>query len=309
MYATSRFLARIAKTPAVLGTVRASSANAADVSAYKYETLSVTVPQDFVLHVELNRPEKMNAMNNQMWKEMMTCFNAAAQDENVRAVVLSGKGKMFTSGLDLMSAASIFAPDPDKDVARRAFDLMRFVRFAQDSFSVIEKCNKPVIAAVHNGCIGAGVDTITACDIRLQTSDAYYCVKEVDVGLAADVGTLQRLPKVIGNGSLARELCFTARKMEAEEAKSCGLVSKVYDNKEDMIQGAIELAGLIASKSPVAVQGTKHHMVYSRDHTVQEGLDYMASWNSAMLQSEDILKSAQAVMMKQTPAEIDYSKL
>lgn len=309
MYTSSRFLARMVKAPSVLRTVRTSSGNAADMSTYKYETLSVTVPQDFVLHVELNRPEKMNAMNNQMWKDMIACFNSASQDENVRAIIISGKGKMFTAGLDLMSAASLFAPDPDKDVSRKAFAMMQFIRFAQDSCNVIEKCNKPVIAAIHNGCIGAGVDTITACDIRLQTSDAYYCVKEVDVGLAADVGTLQRLPKVIGNDSLARELCYTARKMEADEAKSCGLVSKVYGNKEDMIQGAVEMAGLIASKSPVAVQGTKHHLVYSRDHTVKEGLEYMVSWNSAMLQSEDIVKSAQAFMMKQTPADIEYSKL
>ncbi|XP_039270795.1 delta(3,5)-Delta(2,4)-dienoyl-CoA isomerase, mitochondrial-like isoform X2 [Styela clava] len=289
--------------------VRPMSANVADVGNYKFETLAVTSPKDFVLHVELNRPDKLNAMNNQMWSDMISCFDIAAKDSNVRAIVVSGKGRMFTAGLDLMAAASSLAPDPNSDVARNAFRIHGFIKFAQESCNSIERCSKPVLVSVHGGCVGGGVDLITACDVRLCTNESYFCAKEIDVGLAPDVGTLQRLPKVIGNDSVARELCLTARKLEADEAKQIGLVSRVYDDKDSMMEAAMELASLIATKSPVAVQSTKIHMNYSRDHTTQEGLDYMASWNAAMLQTEDITKSAQAFMAKKTPADVEYSKL
>merc|ERR1719289_753607 len=140
---------------------------------------------------------------------------------------------------------------------------------------MIEKCRKPVIGCVHNACVGAGVDLITAVDIRLCTDDSWFCVKEVDMGLAADVGTLQRLPKILGSQSLVNDLCLTARKMKSEEAKGCGLVSAVYQNREEMMFAAYEMARTIASKSPVAVQGTKQSLVYSRQHTTEEGLDHV----------------------------------
>ncbi|XP_039510158.1 delta(3,5)-Delta(2,4)-dienoyl-CoA isomerase, mitochondrial-like [Pimephales promelas] len=174
---------------------------------------------------------------------------------------------------------------------------------------VFVQCPKPVIVAVHGGCIGGGVDLITACDIRLCTQDAWFQIKEVDIGLAADVGTLQRLPKVIGSRSLVNELAFTARKMHADEAKSCGLVSRVFPDKEAMMAGALEMAGEIASKSPVGVQGTKVNLLYSRDHSVAESLDYMSTWNMSMLQTQDLLKSAQAAMEKKSLKEIIFSKL
>ena len=152
------------------------------------------------------------------------------------------------------------------------------------------------------------MDLITATDIRLATADTWFCVKEVDMGLAADVGTLQRLPKVIGNQSLVNELCLTARKMKSQEAESCGLVSRVYDDKDKMMTAALDLARLIAAKSPVAVQGTKVHLVYSREHSVQEGLRNMATWNMAMLQSEDVMKSAMASMDKSSNEPPEFSE-
>merc|ERR1711894_536385 len=184
--------------------------------------------------------------------------------------------------------------------------LKHFIMKYQESFNILETCTKPVIAAVHSGCVGGGIDMITACDIRYCTSDAWFQVKEVDIGLAADVGTLQRLPKVVGNDSLARELCYTARKMAAEEAFRFGLVSRIFNSKEDMVKGAVQLAVDIAAKSPVAVQGSKANLIYSRDHTVAEGLDYVATWNMAMLQSEDLPKAAIASMQKEKPT---FSKL
>ncbi|KAM3829906.1 delta(3,5)-Delta(2,4)-dienoyl-CoA isomerase, mitochondrial [Vipera latastei] len=274
-----------------------------------YETLKLERVREKVLHVEINRPEKRNAMNIAFWREMVECFNKIAQDSECNAVVISGAGKMFTAGIDLMELGSVFLMAQGDDVARKSWNIRKKIREYQESFTVLEKCPKPIIVAVHGGCIGGGVNLITACDIRYCTQDAWFQVKEVDVGLAADVGTLQRLPLVIGNRSLVNELAFTSRKLMAPEAESCGLVSRVFRDHESMLQGAFDLATEIACRSPIAVQGTKINLIYARDHSVPESLKYMATWNMSMLQTEDIIKSAQAVMEKKTPKEVVYSKL
>ncbi|KAL8219863.1 UNVERIFIED_CONTAM: putative enoyl CoA hydratase, partial [Gekko kuhli] len=274
-----------------------------------YETLKVERVREKVLHVELNRPEKRNAMNAAFWREMVECFNKIAQDSECRAVVVSGAGKMFSSGIDLMEMGSVFMMMEGDDTARKSWNLRKKIREYQETFTVLEKCSKPVIAAVHGACIGGGVNLISACDIRYCTQDAWFQVKEVDIGLAADVGVLQRLPHAIGSRSLVNELAFTARKMMAPEAQSSGLVSRVFQDKEAMMQSAFDLAVEIASKSPVAVQGTKINLLYSRDHPVPDALKYMAAWNMSMLQTEDILKSAQAAIEKKTPKELVFSKL
>ncbi|MEE6490528.1 hypothetical protein FKM82_015898 [Ascaphus truei] len=286
-----------------------SMASEVEGPVYSYETLKVTQASEHVLHVELNRPEKRNAMNKAFWREMVLCFRAIAVDVNCRAVVISGAGKMFTSGIDLMDMSSDVLEQQGEDTARMAWNMRRKISEYQETFSVIEKCPKPVIVAIHNGCIGGGVDLITACDIRYCTQDAWFQVKEVDIGLAADVGTLQRLPKIIGSQSLVNELALTARKMISDEARSSGLVSRVFPDKSSLLLAAFDLASEIASKSPVAVQGTKVNLLYSRDHSVQEGLDYMTCWNMSMLQTQDIMKSVQALMEKKTLKEISFSKL
>ncbi|KAG7261710.1 hypothetical protein CRUP_036487 [Coryphaenoides rupestris] len=258
-----------------------------------FTSLAVSRPSDTITHVELNRPEKRNAMNRAFWSEMVDCFEQIAADSDCRVVVVSGAGKVFTAD----------------DAARRAWNMRKIISKYQNTFSVIERCPKPVVVAVHGACVGGGVDLITACDIRLCTQDAWFQVKEVDIGLAADVGTLQRLPKVIGSRSLVNELALTARKMFADEAKSCGLVSRVFAEKEAMMAAAMSLAEEIACRSPVAVQGTKVNLIYSRDHSVAEGLDYMATWNMSMLQTDDVIKSAQASMEKKSLKTVPYSKL
>ncbi|XP_051254615.1 delta(3,5)-Delta(2,4)-dienoyl-CoA isomerase, mitochondrial isoform X2 [Dicentrarchus labrax] len=274
-----------------------------------YTTLAISHPAEFVTHVELHRPKKLNAMNKAFWSEMVDCFNEIAGNPECRVVVVSGAGKIFTAGIDLMDMASdILQPEGD-DTARVSWNLRKIITKYQETFSVIEKCPKPVVVAVHGSCIGGGVDLITACDIRLCTQDTWFQVKEVDIGLAADVGTLQRLPKVIGSSSLVNELALTARKLYADEAKSSGLVSRVFTDKEAMMAGALEIAGEIAARSPVAVQGTKINLIYARDHSVAEGLDYMANWNMSMLQTQDVMKSAQAAMEKKSPKTIVFSKL
>lgn len=287
--------------------VRAMSASGGPTPPYT--TLAVNQPAKYITHVELHRPEKRNAMNKAFWREMVECFCQIAEDKECRAVVFSGSGKMFTAGIDLMDlAGDLLHPDVE-DAARTAWYIRRVISKFQDTFSVIEKCPKPVVVAIHGACIGGGVDMITACDIRLCTQDAWFQVKEVDIGLAADVGTLQRLPKVIGSRSLVNELALTARKMYADEAKSCGLVSRVFPDKESMMTQALEIAGEIAGRSPVAVQGTKVNLLYSRDHSVPESLEYMVTWNMSMLQTQDLVKSAQAALEKKSPKEVPFSKL
>lgn len=287
--------------------VRAMSSSGG--AASPYTSLAISHPAESITHVELHRPEKRNAMNRAFWSEMVDCFNEISGDPDCRVVVVSGAGRIFTAGIDLMDMASdVLQPEGD-DSARISWNIRKTIVKYQETFSVIEKCPKPVVVAVHGACVGGGVDLITACDIRLCTQDAWFQVKEVDIGLAADVGTLQRLPKVIGSRSLVNELALTARKMYADEAKSSGLVSRVFADKEAMMAGALEMAKEIAGRSPVAVQGTKINLIYSRDHSVAEGLDYMASWNMSMLQTHDVMKSAQASMEKKSPKTIAFSKL
>ncbi|XP_076988057.1 delta(3,5)-Delta(2,4)-dienoyl-CoA isomerase, mitochondrial isoform X2 [Tamandua tetradactyla] len=276
---------------------------------HNYESLRVTTAERHILHVQLNRPEKRNAMNKAFWREMVECFNKIAQDADCRAVVISGAGKMFTSGIDLMDMASEFQKPQGDDVARISWYLHDLISRYQETFTVIEKCPKPVIAAIHGGCIGGGVDLISACDIRYCAQDAFFQVKEVDIGLAADLGTLQRLPRIIRNRSLVNELAFTARKMMADEALGSGLVSRVFLDQKTMLDAAFALAADIASKSPVAVQGTKVNLLYSRDHSVAEGLRFMRAWNMSMLQTEDIAKSVQATMEKKDLKSVNFSKL
>lgn len=287
--------------------VRAMSSS--DGPTSPFTTLAVSRPAESVTHVELHRPKKLNAMNKAFWREMVECFSEIADDQTCRVVVVSGAGKMFTAGIDLMDMAGDMMQPEGDDTARISWNVRKLVTKYQETFSVIEKCPKPVVVAVHGACIGGGVDLITACDIRLCTQDAWFQVKEVDIGLAADVGTLQRLPKVIGSRSLVNELALTARKMFADEARSSGLVSRVFPDKDAMMAGALEMVAEIAARSPVAVQGTKINLIYSRDHSVAEGLNYMATWNMSMLQTQDVMKSAQAAMEKKSPKEAVFSKL
>lgn len=273
------------------------------------QTLRVQRHREHVLHVQLNRPSKRNAINLLCWRELVQCFQDISRDPSCRAVVVSGAGSAFTAGIDLSDLGSAFMASPDADVARRAWNLRHKILEFQESFSVMEKCPKPVIAAVHGPCIGAGVDLISACDIRFCSQDASFQVKEVDMGLAADVGTLQRLPKIVGSQSLVNELAFTARVMRAPEALSCGLVSRVLPDKDTLLEVALEVAVAIAARSPVAVQGTKVNLLYSRDRPVSEGLLHMATWNMAMLQTEDIPKSVQAALDKKRPEDVPFAKL
>uniref|UniRef100_A0AAY5EDG4 Enoyl CoA hydratase 1, peroxisomal n=1 Tax=Electrophorus electricus TaxID=8005 RepID=A0AAY5EDG4_ELEEL len=275
-----------------VNTVRAMSSPGGPVPPFT--TLSISRPANHITHVELHRPEKRNAMNKAFWSEMVDCFNQIAEDPECRVVVFSGAGKLFTAGIDLMNMAGDLLQPKGSDTARISWYLRRIVAKYQETFSVIEKV--PLL----------GLPPLV---MYLLSQDAWFQVKEVDIGLAADVGTLQRLPKVIGSRSLVNELALTARKMYSDEAKSSGLVSRVFPDKEALMAGAFEVAGEIAARSPVAVQGTKINLLYSRDHSVAEGLQFMATWNMSMLQTHDLMKSAQAALEKKGPKDVPFSKL
>ncbi|XP_052868180.1 delta(3,5)-Delta(2,4)-dienoyl-CoA isomerase, mitochondrial [Anopheles cruzii] len=270
---------------------------------YSFKTLKLSTPSPFVVHVEFNRPDRMNAFNRQLWLEIKDCFEQLHNDPDCRVVVLSGgASKHFTAGIDLFDMMKLGQELGALDeVGRRGRLLEGTIKLYQDCITALELCYKPVIVAVHSACIGAGLNLITAADIRYCTRDAWFSLKEVDIGLAADVGALQRLPRVVGNHSWVRELAFTARKFSSDEAHGHGLVSRLFDTREALLEGAIELAREIASKSPIAVQGTKKNIVYSGDHSVQEGLDQIRQMNMLHLQSEDFLNAVMASQSKETP--------
>eukprot|EP00928_Gymnodinium_smaydae_P034752 TRINITY_DN24562_c0_g1_i1.p1 TRINITY_DN24562_c0_g1~~TRINITY_DN24562_c0_g1_i1.p1 ORF type:complete len:275 (-),score=47.83 TRINITY_DN24562_c0_g1_i1:89-913(-) len=270
----------------------------------KLETIVVTPMSGGVFHVELNRPVQRNSWNHDMWVECRSVFQALANESECRSIVLSGRGKSFSAGLDLQDPRNM--TPAHEDVARKAVRFIDHAKLMQDAFSAIELCLKPTIAVIHGACVGAGVDLIVATDIRICTQDAFFCVKEVAVGLAADVGTLARLPKIVGSDSFVRDLALTARDCMADEAKAHGLVSKILPSKDDAVAEAAKMATVIAAHSPIAIVGTKKNLNFARDHTVQDSLDYVLTWNSAMIQGEDLMKAMMSAMQKKKP---EFSKL
>ena len=274
------------------------------------ETLTDTVPQletirlslaDKVATVTLNRPDKANAMNWAMWQDIRSAMQWADRTAGVRAVVLQGEGKHFTSGIDLAMMMGLQGQIKDDCDGRMREKLRQLILELQDTLTSIERCRKPVLAAIHAGCVGGGVDLISCTDMRYCSADAYFTIKEIDIGMVADVGTLQRLPKLLGNQGLVRELAFTGRKVAADEALRIGLVNRVFESREALYAGVQEVAREIASKSPLSIRGTKEILNYTRDHSVADGLAYMATWNAAMLMSQDLMSAMMASMAKQTP--------
>lgn len=265
------------------------------------QRLRVFSPAPHVLHVELNRPDKLNAMDILCWQEVKACFDIIRSHAEARAVLLSGAGRLFCAGLDLQAAMSIFGSDSAQDVPRRALKIRHFGKAWQDAFTSIEICGKAVIACMHGACLGAALEMVSACDIRFCTEDTTFQLAEVNLGLASDVGGLQRLPKIIGNQSLVRELALSGRKMLANEAFQHGLVSRSFTAKEAMMAEALSLAKTIASKSPVATLGIKEFLNYSRDHSVSDSLEYAITWNMGMLQGADLAMATASMVQKSVP--------
>jgi len=255
--------------------------------------------KDRVAHVAINRPEKVNAMNAAFWDEIVEIFRWIDDTEEARVVLLSGEGKHFSAGIDLQLLAQA-ATQLGADVGRNAERLRRQILKLQASFNAVDNCRKPVIAAIQGYCIGGAIDLIAACDMRYSTVDAQFSIREIDMGMAADVGTLQRLPRIIGDGVM-RELAYTGRTIDGQEAQRIGLVNQTYADHPALMTAMSELAAVIAAKSPVAIRGTKEMIRYMRDHRVDDGLEYIATWNAAMLQSADLKVAMAAHMSKQKP--------
>ena len=257
-----------------------------------YKTLTVAV-DGHVARITLDRPDKLNAMNADFWNELPAAVRALDAGGDIRAIVIDANGKHFTAGLDL----GMFGTPPDPaDVTARVQKAARFrhnTALMQQTFSALEDCRVPVIAALHGGCIGGGVDLISACDLRYASRDTYLTVYEINVGLTADVGTFPRLCKLLPEG-IVRELAYTGRRMGAEEGERRGLFNEVLDSKEAALERALEMAKEIAGKSPLAVHGCKRMITYARDHNTADSLDYVVTWNAGMLHSEEVMAAVTA---------------
>ena len=254
-----------------------------------------------VAWVYLNRPAKKNAMGPAAWSEPVAIFAELDQDPEIRVVIMAGKGSDFCAGIDLTEMVPQLAELMDKNQGGGTkWKLLPKIKQLQDGISAIEKCRKPVIAAIHGHCIGAGLDMATACDIRICAEGALFCLKEAAVGFVADVGVLQRLPLIVGQGH-SRELAFTARSIGATRAKEIQLVSEVYADLPTLLEKAEELAYEIAGNSPLAVQASKDVLNYGIGKSIDDGLKYVASMSVNIIPSDDLMEAMRAFAEKRKP--------
>jgi enoyl-CoA hydratase len=266
----------------------------------EFAALDVTLAEG-IATIALDRPDQANAISMPMWHAIRQAFAWLDETAEARVGIITGKGRVFSAGIDLALLASVGALVADECAGRSREKLRRLVLDLQDTLCAIDRCRKPVLAAVNGACIGGGLDLVSACDMRYCSADAYFTIKEIDVGMTADLGTLQRLPRLIGEG-MARELAYTGRKMDGAEAQQIGLVNRCYPTADALREGVRDIARVIASKSPLAVRGTKEMITYARDHPIADGLNYGATWNAAMLLSEDLAEAGRAARERRPPA-------
>ncbi len=245
----------------------------------------------------LIRGDELNTMIKEFWSELPNLIDEISNEGKARVILISAEGKHFTAGMDLGNFTDSDLAEKDDHQGLQNEAIYRLTKDLQYSFSSLEKSRVPVIVAIQGACVGGGVDMISACDIRYATSDAFFCIQETNLGLVADVGTLQRLPKLIPEG-IVRDLALTGRKMMADEAEKYGLISAIFDDQESMLDHAMDTAREIASKSPLAISGIKEIINHSRDHSVDESLNYVALWNAAMKYEDDLKEAFLAKMEK-----------
>ena len=263
------------------------------------KAFDVSINEQHVVEICLNRPDAINTMNSDFWDELPAIITALDRQAVARVIILSSKGKHFTAGMDL-SVFDSLGGDPNHEPARAAEKSRRWILDMQEAFTTLEKTRVPVIAAIQGACIGGGVDMICAADMRFCTANAFFNIKETELGITADVGTLQRIQHVMPSG-LARELAYSSRNLGADEALSSGFVNKVYADQYEMLKAVYVLASDIAKHSPLAVHGTKEMLNYSRDHSVQDSLNHMATWQSGMLRATDTHEAMKASKEKRDP--------
>jgi len=258
---------------------------------------------DRVATVRLSRPDELNTMTPEFWRELPQIVTQISDEASARVVVISSTGKHFSAGMDLSvfgGGGSSSLAGSDGEVGRKHARTRSHAKALQWSFTALEKARLPVIAAVQGGVIGGAVDLVTACDLRYATADAFFCVQEINIGMTADVGTLQRLGTVVPEG-FAREMAYTGRRVPAARAYEVGLVQEVYTDHESLLEGVLETAREIAAKSPLAVWGTKVAMNFARDHSVDEGLEQIATWQAGMFQPADMAEAFTAKAEKREP--------
>jgi len=262
-----------------------------------------------IAHIVLNRPEAFNSMPRAFWNELPEIVRDIDDNAKARVIVVSSTGKHFTAGMDLSvftDGESITASGGDQYARAEAF--RQFVLTLQDTFSCFDNARIPVIAAIQGGCIGAGVDMTSACDIRYCTEDAFFQIAEINIGMTADVGTFPRLCKLIPEGWV-RELAYAGRRLPAAEAKAIGLVNGVFANQAAMMEHVMALAAEIAAKAPVAVAGSKRMINYARDHSTTDGLDYIATWQTGMFSPPHMAEAFAAKAQKRKPEFPDLAPL
>jgi enoyl-CoA hydratase len=269
-------------------------------STYTRMALSV---EDRIGWLQLNQPEEYNRMPPAFWDELPRALAEFDTPGNVRALVISSTGKHFTAGMDV--AVFTGGRSGPSDPGRAGEAARRRLANIQGTINAIEAVRMPVIAAIQGGCIGGGVDLASACDLRYCTAEAFFCIQEINIGLAADIGTLQRLPKLISEGMM-RELAYTGRRVYAEEAKEIGLVNAVFDTQDAMLEAVKGVAADIASKSPLAITSTKQLLNYGRDHSVDDTLRYQQLWMGAMTQGPEMRQHFEA---KAAGKEAEYEDL
>lgn len=258
---------------------------------------------EHVVEVVLTGPGKGNSMGPDFWREMPEVFAALDADPTVRAVLIRGQGRFFSAGLDLTAMAGGGGGADDDGLAGARTAFLEHLTRLQQALTAVEQCRKPVVAAVHGWCIGGGVDLVACCDIRVCAADARFSVREVRIAIVADVGSLQRLPHIIGDG-MTRRLALTGEDVDAAFAERVGLVSEVFPDADAMLAGARALCGVLAANPPLVVQGTKQVLNSCRDLSVEQGLRHVAVWNSAFLRSHD-LGEAMAAFAEKRPARYE----
>ena len=266
-----------------------------------------------VAHIKLNRPEKRNAMNWDFWRDLPRIVGDIDTHARARCIVLSSTGPVFSAGLDLsLFGQDVFASSKTAKMNEKELqtpqNFMSFLSFLQDSISSLQKARIPVICAIQGGCIGGGVDLICSADIRLATNDAFFSIRETKIGMVADVGTFPRIVKLLPEG-IVKELAFTGRNFSAQEAKEYGFLNKLYESHDSLIEGALEIANEIASNSPAAVYGCKRVIDFSRDHTIDEGLEWINMWNASMLSQSELMEGFQSYKSKKEGNFAELPKL
>ncbi len=276
-----------------------------------YKCLEVSI-ENKIAHVIMNRPQKRNSMIPEFWDELPIIIHELDANAEARVVVISSTGPHFTSGIDTsMFASSNKKSDTplaaEKLHRQRGAKFYDSVQYMQETFTCLEECRMPVLAAIQGAVIGGGVDLITACDMRYMTEDSFLSIYEINIGMTADVGTFPRITSLLPEG-VVKELAYTGRRMSAAEAKSLGFINQVFPDQETLLSEVMTIAEQIASKAPLAIYGSKRIINYSRDHSTADSLDYIGIWNASMLQNTEIVEAMTAADEKRSADFVDIPK-